>query len=109
MVEIEESIAPHQGDNVIVKQYPSAFFGTNLACNLRAIDVDTCIIIGCSTSGCIRASVLDGMQHGFRCIVPRECVGDRTQSIHESNLFDINAKFGDVVDKSTVMEHVRSL
>ncbi|CAK9067509.1 Maleamate amidohydrolase (Nicotinate degradation protein F) [Durusdinium trenchii] len=107
MVEIEESIAPHQGDNVIVKQYPSAFFGTNLACNLRAIDVDTCIIIGCSTSGCIRASVLDGMQHGFRCIVPRECVGDRTQSIHESNLFDINAKFGDVVDKSTVMEHVR--
>eukprot|EP00439_Symbiodinium_sp_Y106_P066061 s1972_g10.t1 len=53
-------------------------------------------MIGCSTSGCIRASVLDGMQHGFKCVVPRECVGDRTQNIHESNLFDINAKNGDV-------------
>ena len=95
LVEIDDSIAPHEGDAVLVKQYPSAFFGTNLACNLRAIGVDTCIMIGCSTSGCIRASVLDGMQQGFRCVVPRECVGDRTQSIHESNLFDINAKNGD--------------
>ena len=109
LVEIDANVAPHAGDSVLVKQYPSAFFGTNLACNLRAINVDTCIIIGCSTSGCIRASVLDGMQHGFRCIVPRECVGDRTQSIHESNLFDMNAKNGDVVDKAVVMDYVSSL
>lgn len=108
LVQIDDGVAPHPGDSVLVKQYPSAFFGTSLACNLRAISVDTCIIIGCSTSGCIRASVLDGMQHGFRCIVPRECVGDRTQSIHESNLFDMNAKNGDVVDKAFVMDHLKS-
>ena len=100
LCEINCSIAPQEGDSVLVKQYPSAFFGTNLACNLSALGVDTCIIIGCSTSGCIRASVLDGMQHGFRCVVPRECVGDRTENIHESNLFDMNAKNGDVVAKS---------
>ena len=109
LAEIDDNVAPQAGDSVLVKQYPSAFFGTNLACNLRAINVDTCIIIGCSTSGCIRASVLDGMQHGFRCIVPRECVGDRTQSIHENNLFDMNAKNGDVVDKAIVMDHFSSL
>ncbi|CAE7571896.1 nicF [Symbiodinium pilosum] len=108
LVEIDESITPHAGDSVLVKQYPSAFFGTNLACNLRAIGVDTCIMVGCSTSGCIRASVLDGMQQGFRCIVPRECVGDRTQSVHESNLFDINAKNGDVMPKQAVMDHLGS-
>ncbi|CAE7501597.1 nicF, partial [Symbiodinium microadriaticum] len=109
LVEIDDSIAPHEGDAVLVKQYPSAFFGTSLACNLRAIGVDTCIMIGCSTSGCIRASVLDGMQQGFRCVVPRECVGDRTQSIHESNLFDINAKNGDVVPKQSVMDYMLRL
>lgn len=109
LTEIDPAIKPQAGDSVIIKQYPSAFFGTNLACNLRAINVDTCIIIGCSTSGCIRASVLDGMQHGFRCIVPRECVGDRTESIHESNLFDMNAKNGDVVPKKVVMDYLGSL
>eukprot|EP00931_Biecheleriopsis_adriatica_P062680 TRINITY_DN37825_c0_g1_i1.p1 TRINITY_DN37825_c0_g1~~TRINITY_DN37825_c0_g1_i1.p1 ORF type:complete len:469 (+),score=102.60 TRINITY_DN37825_c0_g1_i1:42-1448(+) len=109
LVQIDDSIAPHAGDSVLVKQYPSAFFGTNLACNLRAINVDTCIVIGCSTSGCIRASVLEGMQHGFRCIVPRECVGDRTESIHEANLFDMNAKNGDVVKKQVVMDYLNAL
>ena len=90
-------------------QYPSAFFGTSLAANLRAIHVDTCIVVGCSTSGCIRATVLDGMCHGFRCIVPRECVGDRTESIHDSNLFDMNAKNGDVVAKAVVMDYLSNL
>ena len=108
LTEIHADIAPQATDSIIVKQYPSAFFGTNLASNLRAIGVDTCIIIGCSTSGCIRASVLDGMQHGFRCIIPRECVGDRTASVHESNLFDMNAKFGDVVPKAVVMDYLRA-
>ena len=109
LVAFDDAVAPQTGDSVLVKQYPSAFFGTNLACNLRAIQIDTCIIVGCSTSGCIRASVLDGMQHGFRCIVPRQCVGDRTLSIHESNLFDMNAKNGDVVDKAVVMDYFNSL
>merc|ERR1712048_780538 len=109
LVQIDDSIKPKDADNVLVKQYPSAFFGTNLACNLRAINVDTCIVIGCSTSGCIRATVLDGMQQGFRCIVPRECVGDRTETIHEANLFDINAKNGDVVPKKVVTDYLNSL
>jgi len=109
LVQIDDSIAPQAVDSVLVKQYPSAFFGTNLACNLRAIGVDTCIIVGCSTSGCIRASVLDGMQQGFRCIIPRECVGDRTESIHEANLFDMNAKNGDVIPKATVMDYLTKL
>eukprot|EP00929_Paragymnodinium_shiwhaense_P109927 TRINITY_DN76541_c0_g1_i1.p1 TRINITY_DN76541_c0_g1~~TRINITY_DN76541_c0_g1_i1.p1 ORF type:complete len:293 (+),score=65.66 TRINITY_DN76541_c0_g1_i1:80-958(+) len=109
LVEIDPSITPHKGDAVIVKQYPSAFFGTNLACNLRSIGVDTCIIVGCSTSGCIRASVLEGMQHGFRCIVPQECVGDRTEEVHHSNLFDMNAKNGDVVPKQVVIDYLQSL
>jgi len=109
LCEIDQKVLPQAGDSVLVKQYPSAFFGTNLACNLRAINVDTCIVIGCSTSGCIRASVLDGMQQGFRCIVPRECVGDRTESIHDANLFDINAKNGDVVAKQVVMDYLTKL
>eukprot|EP01062_Namystynia_karyoxenos_P084067 TRINITY_DN9811_c0_g1_i1.p2 TRINITY_DN9811_c0_g1~~TRINITY_DN9811_c0_g1_i1.p2 ORF type:complete len:255 (+),score=108.27 TRINITY_DN9811_c0_g1_i1:62-766(+) len=109
LCEIDASIAPQSGDVVLVKQYPSAFFGTSLASNLRALNVDTCVVIGCSTSGCIRATVLEGMQHGFRCIVPRECVGDRTESVHESNLFDINAKNGDVVAKQVVMDHFAAL
>lgn len=109
LVGIDESIKPQRSDVLIIKQYPSAFFGTNLACNLRAAGVDTCIVIGCSTSGCIRATVLDGMQQGFRCIVPRECVGDRIESIHESNLFDMNAKNGDVVAKQVVLDYIATL
>lgn len=109
LVQIDDGVAPRAGEKVIVKQYPSAFFGTSLASNLHSIGVDTCIVTGCSTSGCIRATVLDGMCHGFRCIVPRECVGDRTESVHESNLFDMNAKNGDVVPRQVVMDYLNSL
>ena len=96
-----------KGDTVLIKQYPSAFFATELASMLHARGVDTVILTGCSTSGCIRATALDACSHGYRCIVPRQCVGDRTRSVHESNLFDINAKNGDVVDKSVVMEWLK--
>ena len=67
---------------------------------LTARGVDTLIITGCSTSGCVRATAVDAMQNGFRPIVPRECVGDRHDGPHEANLFDINAKYGDVVPLS---------
>jgi len=102
----EMSVNEAAGDTVIVKKYPSAFFGTELASMLTARGVDTIILLGCSTSGCIRATAIDACQHGFRCIVPRECVGDRTREVHESNLFDINAKSGDVVSRQTVMEYL---
>lgn len=94
-------VAPLPEELVITKQYPSSFFGTSLAPTLRALGVDTVVLMGCSTSGCIRATAVDGLQHGFRVMVIRECVGDRHPAPHEANLFDIDSKYGDVIDKST--------
>ena len=87
----------------------SAFFGTSLAAMLTAQGIDTLIITGCSTSGCVRATAVDGMQHGFRVIVPRECVGDRRAEPHEANLFDINSKYGDVVSRAETLAWLEAL
>jgi maleamate amidohydrolase len=106
LADIVPELPPAPSDVVIHKQYASAFFGTALAAMLTALGVDTLILTGCSTSGCIRASAVDGMQYGFRVIVPRECVGDRRPEPHEANLFDINSKYGDVVSKNEVMEYL---
>lgn len=95
-----DEVAPLRGELVISKQYASAFFGTSLASTLTALGVDTTVIVGCSTSGCVRATAVDAMQHGYRTIVVRECVGDRHPSPHEANLFDIDSKYGDVVSKA---------
>lgn len=107
LAEIVPELPPAENDVILVKQYASAFFGTPLAASLTALGVDTVILTGCSTSGCIRASAVDGMQYGFRVIVPRECVGDRHPGPHEANLFDINAKYGDVVSKQEVMTYLQ--
>ena len=104
---IVEEIAPDKNDVVITKQYASAFFGTPLASMLTASGIDTVILTGCSTSGCIRATAVDSMQYGFRTIVPRECVADRAAEPHEANLFDINSKYGDVVGKSDVLAYLQ--
>lgn len=109
MTQIVAELAPLPSDVIITKQYASAFFGTNLASTLTALAVDTVIITGCSTSGCVRASAVDCLQHGFRPIVPKECVGDRHQHVHDANLFDVNSKYGDVVTKETVLQYLRSL
>lgn len=109
LAEIDAKITPVAGDIVIVKNYASVFFGTSLASMLTAHGIDTVILIGCSTSGCVRASAVDGMQHGFRVIVPRDCVGDRLAKVHEANLFDIDAKYGDVVGKSDVLNYLKKL
>lgn len=90
-------VAPRKDELVMTKQYASAFFGTSLASTLVAMGVDTLIITGCSTSGCIRATAVDGVQHGFRVMVVRDCVGDRHPAPHEANLFDIDSKYGDVI------------
>jgi maleamate amidohydrolase len=76
---------------------------------LTAYAVNTTIMVGCSTSGCVRASAIDGMQHGFRVIVPRECVGDRMPQIHDANLFDIHAKYGEVVSRVETMHYLDTL
>lgn len=109
LAEIVPQLPPVESDIIIVKQYASAFFGTSLAATMTSMGVDTLILTGCSTSGCIRASAVDGMQYGFRVIVPRECVADRHAGPHEANLFDINSKYGDVVSKSEVMSYLRNL
>lgn len=92
-----EGLEPLPGETVISKQYASAFFGTSLASTLTALGVDTVLIAGLSTSGCVRASAVDCCQHGFIPVVVAEAVGDRASGPHEANLFDIHAKYGDVV------------
>ena len=103
LAEIDPKVAPLPDEIVIVKQYPSPFFGTSLAATLHTMGIDTLILAGCSTSGCVRAGAIDGIQHGYRIVVPRECVGDRHQGPHDANLFDINAKYGDVLPKAEVI------
>ncbi len=99
-------LEPRPDELVLIKQYASAFFGTTLASTFAALGVDTVILTGCSTSGCVRATAVDGMSHGLRVIVPRECVGDRHAEPHESALFDINSKYGDVVAKAVVVDYL---
>lgn len=109
MTEIVSELEPEAGDTVLIKQYASSFFGTSLGAMLTALRVDTLIITGCSTSGCVRATALDACQYGFRAIVPRECVGDRHRAPHEANLFDIQSKYGDVVSRADVLAYFENL
>jgi nicotinamidase-related amidase len=106
-VAIDPRLAPRRDEILLNKKYASAFFGTALASTLTALGVDTLIVTGCTTSGCIRASVVDAMQHGFRTIVPRECVGDRAAGPHEANLVDIDGKYGDVMALEDVLRRLR--
>ena len=106
MVELDERLGRRPNEPVVVKSFASAFFGTAVASYLTGLGVDTVILAGCTTSGCLRASAIDSMQSGFRTIVPRQCVGDIAAEPHESNLFDIDAKYGDVMDLDVVLAHL---
>lgn len=105
-VAIDERIAPEPGEQVLVKKFASAFHGTPLASFLRAAGVDTVIVTGVTMAGCVRHTVEDALGLGFRPIVVRECVGDRVAGAVEWNLFDIDAKFGDVEPLETVLEYL---
>jgi maleamate amidohydrolase len=94
---------------IISKQYPSAFFGTSLASTLTAMGIDTLIHTGLSTSGCVRATCVDCCSHGFIPIIVKEAVGDRHAAPHEANLFDMDAKYGDVVDEAETISYMQSL
>ncbi|MBN96060.1 MAG: isochorismatase [Deltaproteobacteria bacterium] len=107
LTEIVDELTVHDSDLHLVKQYASSFFGTSLASTLTAAGVDTLIVVGCSTSGCVRATAVDGCQYGFRVIVPRQCVGDRAPEPHEANLFDIDSKYGDVMDVADVITQLK--
>lgn len=94
------SLQPEKDDLVISKQYASAFFGTGLAATLQDMAIDTLVITGFSTSGCVRATALDALQYGFAPFVVREACGDRHPAPHEANLFDLQAKYAEVVDEA---------
>ncbi len=105
-VDIDPHLRRRPSEPVIEKKYASAFFGTSLASTLTAEGIDTLVITGCTTSGCVRASVVDALQNGFRAIVPRECVGDRSPEQHAANLVDMDGKYGDVVDLAEVLAYL---
>lgn len=102
-------LAPFDDELVISKQYPSAFFGTTLASTLTAMGVDSVLLTGLTTSGCVRASCVDAMSHGFRTAVIAEACGDRHEAPHQANLFDMNAKYADVVSEAEAIAFLKSL
>ena len=108
-VQLEPALERQPHEPLIEKQRASAFFGTSLLSQLVARGVDTTIIAGCSTSGCIRATAEGCFDNGFRAVVVREAVGDRSPSAHEANLFDIDARYADVVTLELALDYLVSL
>lgn len=108
-VEIDSRIAPLPHEPVLNKLFASAFFGTPLSSLLASAGCDSVVVTGASTSGCVRATAVDALQHGYRPVVPREAVGDRNPAAHEANLYDIDAKYGDVVSVDDVVAHLEEL
>lgn len=102
-------LQPAENELVVSKQYPSAFFGTSLSSTLTAAGVDTLIITGVTTSGCIRATCIDACSYGFRTIVVEDACGDRHEDPHRANLFDMNAKYGDVVSEAETSDYLSQL
>ncbi len=100
-------LTPAENEIVITKQYPSAFFGTSLASTLTAAKIDSVIITGLTTSGCVRATCVDACSHGFIPIVVDEACGDRAPEPHQANLFDMNAKYADVVSKQEIFKYLK--
>ncbi len=96
-VEVDLALAPEPGETVVEKQWASAFHGTDLDQQLAAAGVDSLVVTGLTTSGCVRATVVDGLQYDYPVVVPREAVGDRNPEAHASNLHDMNAKYADVM------------
>jgi nicotinamidase-related amidase len=104
-IEVDGRLGRRDDEPVLAKAFASAFFGTPLASMLTGFD--TLVVCGASTSGCVRATVVDAVQHGFAPVVPRECVGDRWPAAHEANLFDMQAKYADVVSLSATLDAVQ--
>jgi len=104
-----DGLEPQDDELVVMKQYPSAFFGTSLASTLTAMGVDSVLLTGLTTSGCVRASCVDAMSHGFTTAVIADACGDRHAAPHEANLFDMNAKYADVVSEADVLAYLSSL
>jgi maleamate amidohydrolase len=107
--EIDPRLDFRPTDSLLMKKYASCFFGTDLVPRLTSRRVDTLIIVGCTTSGCVRASAVDAVQNGFRPMVVREAVGDRSAAAHEQSLFDLHAKYADVVSLDETLQYLRNV
>ncbi|MEL7538625.1 MAG: isochorismatase family protein [Pseudomonadota bacterium] len=103
------SLVPGTGELIVSKQYPSAFFGTSLASTLTARGIDTVVLTGLTTSGCVRATCVDAVSHGFIPLVVGDACGDRHASPHEANLFDMQAKYAEVIDAAAAAEYLASV
>jgi maleamate amidohydrolase len=105
-VAIDSRLKPLKDESVIAKKYASAFFGTDLSSWLVSRSIDTVILVGCTTSGCVRATAVDALQHGFRPVVVKQAVGDRSRLAHDQAIFDLHQKYADVADVSEVVEYL---
>ena len=108
-VKVDPRLDMQPSDNLLVKKYASCFFGTDLVPRLMNQRIDTLIITGCTTSGCVRATAVDAVQNGFRPMVVREAVGDRSAAAHAQSLFDLNAKYADVVSLDETLQYLRTV
>ncbi|CAN5604693.1 N-carbamoylsarcosine amidohydrolase [soil metagenome] len=105
-VEVDPRLGRRDDEPLLYKKYASAFFGTDLLTRLNTRRVDTLLRAGCTTSGCVRATAVDGVQHGLRVMVPREAVGDRAQAPHVQSLFDLHAKYADVIGLADALTYL---
>jgi nicotinamidase-related amidase len=108
-VDIDPALGRKDNEPIIEKQWASAFFKTDLDDQLRGQNVDSLVVTGLTTSGCVRASVLDGLQYDYKVFVPREAVGDRNQDAHQANLFDLHAKYADVVSLDDILTSLKGI
>ena len=106
--DLVEGLERRPEEPMVTKQYPSAFFGSSLAAMLTALGVDTVLLTGLSTSGCVRATCVDAMSHGFITLVVEDAVGDRAEEPHRANLYDMSAKYADLVSTSAAAEYLRN-
>ena len=108
-VKVDPRLTPGSDEKLIEKQWASGFFKTRLDTDLTEAGADSLVVTGLTTSGCVRATAVDGLQHDYPVVIPREGVGDRNEVAHEANLFDLNAKYADVVPLEDVLRHVKEL
>ena len=109
MADFMPQLTPRENDMIVTKHYPSAFFATGLAQRLQARGIDTCVIGGLSTSGCVRATALDALCHGFIPLVVEDACGDRDARVHQSNLFDLRAKYAEIVSSAAMTSYFTAL
>jgi len=105
-IQVDPRLEPLAGERIVEKQWASGFFKTDLDESLRELGVDSLVVTGLTTSGCVRATAVDGLQYDYKVVVPAEAVGDRNPDAHCANLFDMNAKYADVLDLDTVLNYI---